>query len=88
MRASSRKERRMKEREQMIRFMCRIANKLVCDGFKNNTWRANRKLWRMCSDWNSTHDSREEIFMCETSDDDNNVNGFMIEDEVFYWQEV
>jgi hypothetical protein len=40
------------------------------------------EIWTMCSDWNSDHEG-EEIFMCESSDDNNVVNGFYIEDD--YW---
>ena len=71
-------------REKQIIKMMKMANKLV----KNYSWELNQKLWDMCSDWNSTHDEDEEIFMCETCDDDDNVNGFMIEDDVWYWQQA
>ena len=71
-------------REKQIIKMMKMANKLV----KNYSWELNQKLWDMCSDWNSTHDENDEIFMCETCDDNDNVNGFMIEDDVWYWQQV
>ena len=71
-------------REKQIIKMMKMANKLV----KNYSWELNQKLWDMCSDWNSTHDEDDEIFMCETCDDNDNVNGFMIEDDVWYWQQA
>ncbi len=70
-------------RNQTISKMMKMANELM----KNYTWEKNKALWDMCYDWNSTHEESEEIFMCETSDDDDNVNGFMIEDDVWYWPE-
>lgn len=70
-------------RAQTISKMIKMANELV----KDYSWEKNNELWDMCYDWNSTHPEREEIFMCETSDDDDNVNGFMIEDDVWYWPE-
>ena len=50
------------------------------------TLELNNKMWEMCYEWNSNHPD-EEIFMSETSDDEDNVNGFMIEDDVWYWKE-
>lgn len=70
-------------REKTISKMTKIANELV----KNYTLEKNQALWNMCYDWNSAHSEREGIFMCETTDDDDNVNGFMIEDDVWYWPE-
>jgi hypothetical protein len=60
-----------------------MANDLYKDHAENWTWTAEQKIWTICCDWNRDHED-EEIFMCETSDDDDNVNGFMIEDDLFY----
>ena len=70
-------------REQMLRKLYKIANDL----FKDYTWDKWYEMWTLCSDWNSTHDEREEIFMAELSDDDGWLNGFMIEDDVWRWEE-
>ena len=70
-------------REQMLRKLYKIANDL----FKDYTLDKWNEMWGLCSDWNSTHDSREEIFMSEICDDEDRVNGFMIEDDVWRWEE-
>ena len=70
-------------REQMLRKLYKIANDL----FKDYTLDKWNEMWGLCSDWNSTHDSREEIVMSEICDDEDRVNGFMIEDDVWRWEE-
>ena len=72
------------ERENVIKKMFDLANFISGDNWKNWTRDRENHLWDMCSDWNREHED-EEIFMCETSDDDDNVNGFMIEDDPFYY---
>lgn len=67
-------------RDEMIRTLVNIANRLV----KNYSWDLNSKMWDLCCDWNAEHDDAE-IFMSEVSDDDDNVIGFMIEDDTWYW---
>lgn len=71
-------------REEMIGKLYKIANDL----FKDYSYEKWNEMWSLCSDWNSTHDSREEIFMSETSDDEDRVNGFMIEDDVWRWEDL
>lgn len=71
-------------REKMLRKLYKIANDL----FKDYTWDKWYEMWTLCSDWNSTHDSKEEIFMAELSDDDGWLNGFMIEDDVWRWEDL
>ncbi len=70
-------------RDEMIRTLMEKARELV----KNYTWDASCELWSMCSDWNTDHEECDEIFMSDTSDDDNVVNGFMIEDYVFIYED-
>lgn len=70
----------MTKREKMIAKMCKKANAL----HKNYTWEGWKKIWDMCSDWNSTHPESEEIFMCEHWNEETDlVDGFYIEDD--YW---
>ena len=67
-------------REQMILKMMEMANDVV----KNYTWEKYHKIWTMCADWNSSHESSEEIFMCDMEADEEHPNGgFYIEDD--YW---
>lgn len=71
-------------RDEMITSMFEKANNLL----KNYTWDAYQEIWDMSLDWNREHDESDEIFMSETCDDDGNVNGFMIEDYPYYFEEV
>lgn len=69
-------ERKQKELNKLFK----LAEELISD----YTWEKYSKLWGECSDWNREHED-EEIFMCETSDENDYVNGFMIEDYAFYY---
>lgn len=67
-------------REQTILKMVKMADELV----KNYSYDKYNEIWEICSDWNREHEGSEEIFMCDyQSDDSAYVNGFMIEDD--YW---
>lgn len=40
-----------------------------------------KAIWNMCLNWNDEqYDESEQIFMCECFDDNDEVNGFYIED--------
>ena len=68
------------KRDKYIQKMMKKANELC----KRYTWEAWEEIWDMCSDWNSTHEQREEIFMCEHVNEETElVDGFYIEDD--YW---
>lgn len=55
---------------------------------ENYSWEANSELWEMASSWNSEHDESEEIFMCEIWEEDGyDGNGFMIEDDYWYFKD-
>ena len=75
----TRKEKAMNERDKYINEMMKKANALL----KNYTWELNNEVWNMAYDWNASHNEEEEIFMSDMCDDEGNVNGFMIEDD--YW---
>lgn len=67
-------------KEKMIKKMMQKANELS----RNYTWQGWKEIWDMCSDWNSTHNQKEEIFMCEHENEETGlVDGFYIEDD--YW---
>ena len=67
------------KRADVIAEMIKRANSLL-KAWDRDTFDS---IWRMCSDWNGSHED-DEIFMCEyQSDDSEYVNGFMIEDD--YW---
>lgn len=67
-------------RDKMIQKMMEKANALQ----KNYTWQGWEEIWEMCSDWNSTHEESEEIFMCDhESEETGLVDGFCIEYD--YW---
>ena len=67
------------KRDKYILRMMKKADKLS----RRYTWEAWKEIWDMCSDWNSTHEEREEIFMTEHENDNGEVDGFFIEDD--YW---
>lgn len=71
-------------RNETLKKLYRIANDLL----KNYTLDKWNEMWDLCCDWNSTHDSSEEIFMSETCDEEERVNGFMIEDDVWRWEDA
>ena len=62
---------------------------MAIDMIQNYSWDKYRNLWDFVLEWNDDHYEDESmwIFMCETSDDDDNVNGIMIEDTPFYFKE-
>lgn len=64
---------------QVIDQMVKKANALL----KGWTRDGENEIWNMALDWNREHED-DEIFMCEyQSEDSATVNGFMIEDD--YW---
>lgn len=63
-------------------YMFRKANEVI----KNWTRDGEDDLWHMANEWNRFNDD-SEIFMCELCDENNHINGFMIEDDTFYYQE-
>ena len=66
-------------RDTAISKMIRQANLLKKNGWTRDGENA---IWDIASEYNRTHD--DEIFMCEyQSDNSEYVNGFMIEDD--YW---
>ena len=68
-------------RSETIRKMMNLANSMA----HNYTWEKYCKLWEMASEWNSNHEEREEIFMCEFDKEDGyEEDGVMIEDDLFY----
>lgn len=70
------------ERRNYIDKMIKKANELV----KDYTWDKNKELWDMAFDWNANHTEEEEIFMCEIWEEDGyDGNGFMIEDDYWYF---
>ena len=71
-------------RNETLKKLYRIANDLLKD-YTLDKW---NEMWDLCYDWNSTHDSNEEIFMSETCDEEEQVNGFMIEDDVWRWEDT
>ena len=65
---------------ETIKSMIVKANKLLKDGWTRD---GENEIWNIASDWNSEH-SEDEIFMSDyQSEDSATVNGFMIEDD--YW---
>lgn len=71
-------------RDKYIEEMFRKANELI----KDYTWEKNCELWDMAYEWNATHEESEEIFMSEIWEEDGyEGNGFMIEDDVWFFEE-
>ena len=67
-------------RTETIKSMMTKANKMLKDGWTRD---GENEIWNMALDWNREHED-DEIFMCEyQSEDSEFVNGFMIEDD--YW---
>lgn len=66
-------------KKETISLMMEKANKIYKDGW---SWDAEMEIWSICSEWNSEHDE-DEIAMYEHSDENNIVNGFYIEDDVW-----
>ncbi len=69
-------------RDKMIEKLMEMASELI----KSYDYEKNNKMWELCSDWNTEHED-EEIFMSDVAGDDNVVNGFMIEDYIYYWED-
>ena len=69
----------MATKATVIGKMQELANAMKRTGWSRDGENA---IWEMASDYNRTHD--DEICMCDyQSDDSEYVNGFMIEDD--YW---
>ena len=71
-------------RNKMLKKLYKLANELL----KNYTLDKWNEMWDLCCDWNRTHNESEEIFMSETCDEEERVNGFMIEDDVWRWEDI
>ena len=71
------------KKEKTIRKMWEMVDKL----YGNYSRDEEMKIWDLCYEWNSEHED-DEIFMCETGDEGNTVNGFMIEDDCFYYEDM
>ena len=75
------------KKDKMVEKMYKLANEITGKNTKNYTWEKGSKLWDMASEWNSTHED-SEIFMCEVHKEDGyEYDGFMIEDDIFYYVE-
>lgn len=62
-------------REKLIEKMIQKAKAISGANAKNYSKDKENELWRMASD--------NDIFMCEHFDDNNNLDGFYIEDDYF-----
>lgn len=69
-------------RDETIILMMEKANKIYKNGWTRD---AEDEIWRICSNWNSSHDEDEEIFMCEHGD--RLVDGFYIEDDSWIFED-
>ena len=63
--------------ERLISLTQYVLSNYTVEGYKT--------LWDMCTDWNSTHDYRDEVMMCEVENDEGEVIGIGIEDVVIYF---
>ena len=71
-------------RNETLKAMYKMANELV----KDYSFDKNNALWEMAYDWNSEHEESEEIFMCEIwKEDGYEHDGFMIEDDIWYFED-
>lgn len=71
-------------RDDVISDMYRLANEAI----KRGNARIEKVIWRICSDWNSQNEERDEIFMSELwNDEEDDMIGFMIEDAPYYYNE-
>lgn len=66
--------------ERLISLTQYVLSNYTVEGYKT--------LWDMCTDWNSTHDSRDEVFMSEIYNDSDDIIGIGIEDDILYFKEV
>lgn len=72
-------------RTDTIRNMMSKANRMLKEGWSSDVV---SELWETASEWNSNHDEEEYIFMSDyQSDDSEVVNGFMIEDDFWVFEE-
>lgn len=73
-------------REQTIMTMMQKANQLLKEGYSHDKM---MEIWDMASDWNDEHeDEKEQIFMSDyQSEDSEFVNGFMIEDDFWLFED-
>lgn len=75
------------KRNELIRKMVKLAVQITGKNSGKWTWEKANKIWDMCSDWNREHEDCE-IFMCDyCSEDSEVVDGFMIEDDFFIYEE-
>lgn len=70
-----------KTRADVIKHLMKMANRLST----RYSYRLNKQMWRLCSDWNSLN-PKDEIFMCESEDGDGR-DCFCIEDDYWYYGE-
>lgn len=71
-------------RDDVISDMYRLANEAI----KRDNARIEKVIWRICGDWNSQNEERDEIFMSELwNDEEDDMIGFMIEDAPYYYNE-
>lgn len=71
-------------RDDVISDMYRLANEAI----KRDNARIEKVIWRICSDWNRQNEERDEIFMSELwNDEEDDLIGFMIEDAPYYYNE-
>lgn len=71
-------------RSRFIEKLFAFANDVVANYTDENY----KFLWDMCSLWNSTHDSKDEVFMSEIYNDSDDIIGIGIEDDILYFKEV
>lgn len=74
-------------RNEMIDKLVRMAIAITGDNSGKGTWDDHMAIWTACNDWNDEHED-EEIFMSEYQTEDSEVvNGIMIEDDYFIFEE-
>ena len=67
-------------KQQTIETMVKMAQAMYHGNYSKDLENC---IWDICSMWNSEHQDNE-IFMCEHTND-NDVNGFYIEDDYFLY---
>ena len=68
-----------KTRQEVLKLM----NRLAVEAIKRDNGMIEKRIWDICYDWNSTH--KDEIFMCEDYDEDDNYR-FFIEDDYYQYE--
>ena len=66
-------------RDEALKHLYTLALRLS----KEYDYRVEDGMWTLCMDWNSLHEDREEIFMCDDEDEEGKYR-FYIEDDYFY----